>query len=235
MKGMSLALTPFVEDRLWTCWRPQRFYGMQMGTRMTVCKLGDGSLWVHSPIAPDDALVERLRSLGTVRWLVAPSNIHHLYVLDFASRFPEAEIWGSPKLPAKRPDISFAGVLDDEAPDAWAGEFEQRAVLGNLYLDEVVFCHRPTRTLIVADLCEEANRDWPLVSRTLARLAGIYERHGPPRDMKLLFRHDKKATRQTVERILSWDFDRMILSHGRLVETGAYEVFRRAYEFALAW
>ncbi len=78
--------------------------------------------------------------------------------------------------------------------------------------------------MIVADLCEEANRDWPLVSRTLARLAGIYERHGPPRDMKLLFRHDKKATRQTVERILSWDFDRMILSHGRLVETGAHDV-----------
>jgi hypothetical protein len=53
--------------------------------------------------------------------------------------------------------------------------------------------------------------------------------------MKLLFRHDRKATRRTVERILSWDFDRMILSHGRLVESGAKRTFERAYAFALDW
>jgi len=235
VKGASRELTPFVADRLWTCWRPQRFYGLQMGTRMTLCRLSDGGLWVHSPVIPDEDLLDRIHALGPVRYIVAPSKLHHLYVLDFARHFPEAEVHGSPDLPAKRPDVPWKGVLDDTPAPGWAPDLDQCLVRGNRYLDEVVFLHRETRTMIVADLCEQANAEWPLASRIGGWIAGIYERHGPPLDMKLLFRHDRKATRRTVEHILSWDFDRMILSHGRLVESDAKRTFERAYAFALDW
>jgi hypothetical protein len=228
-------LTPFVDGQLWTCHRRQRFFGIQMGTRMTVCRLSSGDLWIHSPVAPDDRLLASLGALGPVRHIVAPSKLHHLYVMDFARHFPDAAVHGSPGLPAKRPDIPFSSVLGDSPDPGWAADLDQCPVRGNRVLDEVVFLHRPSRTLIVADLCEEGNEEWPFFSRLASRVAGIYERHGPPIDMKLLFRHDRKGTRRTVERILSWDFDRMILSHGRLVQTGAREIFRQAYGFALAW
>lgn len=231
----GVGLVPFVEGALWTVRRPQRFFGIEMGTRMTACRLADGGLWIHSPVAPDPALAAALEALGPVRAVVAPSKLHHLYLPAFAARFPGAPVFGSPGLPAKRRDIAFAGVLGDAPEAVWAADLDQCVVRGNRILDEVVFLHRTSRTLIVADLCEEGNADWPWLSRIGARIAGIYGRHAPPRDMKWLFRHDRAATRRTVEHILSWDFDRMILSHGSLVHTGAKEIFRRAFAFALRW
>jgi len=206
-----------------------------MGTRMTLCRLSGGALWVHSPIDVGASEADRIRALGPVTHIVAPSRIHHLYAADFARHFPGAALHGSPRLPAKRPELCFASVLGDTPDPGWAADLDQCLMRGNRYLDEVVFFHRASRTLILADLLEEGNRDWPLASRIAARLAGIYGRHGPPRDMKLLFRHDKRATRDSVERILAWDFDRIILSHGSLVRENGREVFRAAYAFALSW
>jgi len=228
------ALTPFVDGRLWTCWRPLRFVGIALGRRMTVCRFRCGALWIHSPVSPDATLVEAIRALGAVRWVVAPNRLHHLGVLDFARAFPEAALYGSPGLPARRPDIPFGAILGDAPEPEWADELDQVRVEDQRWLDEVAFLDRAARTLILTDLCEEGSPLWPPLSRLAARIAGIYERHGPPRDMKWLLRRRPAATRRLVERILDWDFDRMILAHGRLVEHGAKDVFRRAFAFAQA-
>ncbi len=225
-------LVPFVDGRLWTCWRPLRFAGIAMGTRMTICRFRSGALWVHSPVSPDAALCAAIRALGTVRWIVAPSRLHHLGVPDFARAFPDAALYASPRLPAHRPDIPFRAVLGDQPESDWADELDQARVEDLRWLDEVVFFDRAARTLILTDLCEEGSADWPPFSRIAARLAGIYERHAPPRDIRWMLRRRPAATRRLVERILSWDFDRMVLAHGRLIESGAKEVFRRAYAFA---
>ena len=42
-------LDRLAED-LWVEARPLRFFGVEMGTRMTVVRLADGGLWVHSPV-----------------------------------------------------------------------------------------------------------------------------------------------------------------------------------------
>lgn len=51
--------------------------GIGTSTRMTVVRLGDGTLWVHSPVplAPD--LRAQVRTLGDVAWIVAPNRYHH--------------------------------------------------------------------------------------------------------------------------------------------------------------
>jgi hypothetical protein len=225
-------LAPFVEGALWTCWRPFRFYGIEMGTRMTVCRLASGALFVHSPVSPDPRLLDELVALGPVEHVVAPSKLHHLFLADFAARFPDALVYVSPGLPARRPDLRFDVVLGDEARPGWTGELEQCALRGRFFLDEVVFLHRASGTLLVADLLEEGSSEWPFWSRVAARLGGIYERHGPPRDMRWSFLRDRAALRRAVERILGWDFDRLVCAHGRLVESGARAVFERAYAFA---
>lgn len=225
-------LAPFVEGSLWTCWRPQRFFGVEMGTRMTVCRLGNGDLFVHSPVAPDEALAAELDALGPVAHVVAPSKLHHLYFAEFAGRYPDATTYASPDLPARCPELRFEVVLGDEARPGWSRELDQCAVRGDFFLDEIVFLHRASGTLIVTDLCEEGSDEWPWFSRLAARAGGIYQKHGPPLDMKWNLRRDKASLRRAVERILSWDFDAMILSHGRLVESGAKDRFARAYAFA---
>jgi len=227
-------LVPFVEGALWTCWRPLRFFGVELGTRMTVCRLGDGSLWVHSPVAPERVVLAALQVLGgAVEHVVAPSKLHHLHFAAFADQFPDALRYASPDLPARRPELRFDVVLGDEPRPGWAGDLDQCAVRGRFYLDEVVFHHRASGTLIVTDLLEEGCAEWPFFSRLAARAAGIYERHAPPRDMRWVLRRDRPAIRRAVERILAWDFDRLILAHGRLVESGAKDLFARAFAFAL--
>src|SRR3546814_20342298 len=63
---------------------------MPFPTRMTVVRLPGGRLWIHSPIAPDDALFAVIERLGEVAWLAAPNSIHYWYVAAWQARSPAA-------------------------------------------------------------------------------------------------------------------------------------------------
>jgi glyoxylase-like metal-dependent hydrolase (beta-lactamase superfamily II) len=55
-----------------------------------------------------------------------------------------------------------------------------------------------------------------------------YGRLGPTKLDPLLIR-DRAAARASLERILAWDFDRVIVSHGDVQETGGYPLMRDGY------
>src|SRR3954463_6820345 len=107
---------------LWVYDQPLRFYGIAVGTRMTIVRLDDGALWLHSPVRPTPELRAAADALGPVRWLIAPNRWHHLYVGDWQAAYPAAQIYGAPGLAKKRPDLTMAGVLDETAPPGWAGQ-----------------------------------------------------------------------------------------------------------------
>jgi hypothetical protein len=129
-------------------------------------------------------------------------------------------------------DLSFDGALGDAPDPAWAADLDQTVVRGSRVMEEVVFFHSASRTLIVADLCEHFGPWSPGLTRLVARLANMYGKPRMPPDWKLSFR-DREATRTSFERILSRDFDRVILAHGDLIEREARDIFRRAYAWAL--
>src|SRR3546814_6200465 len=86
---------------IWTVDSPEirMDYGpasMPFPTRMTVGRLPGGRLWIHSPIAPDDALFAVIERLGEVAWLVAPNSIHYWYVADWQARYPAARTLAVP-------------------------------------------------------------------------------------------------------------------------------------------
>src|SRR5439155_19926082 len=134
---------------LWVAERPQRFYGLEVGTRMTVIRLADGSLLLHSPVVLDPALRRELDSLGTVRFAVAPNRVHHLYAGQVAEAYPEARLWIAPGLERKRPDLAFVAILGDDPPAEWKDEVDQVFFRGRPYENEVVFLHRASRPLIM--------------------------------------------------------------------------------------
>jgi hypothetical protein len=86
-------LTAVVDDRIWSLDRPVWFGGVRLHARTTVVRLDDGSVLLHSPAPPTDALAEQLRALGPVRWLVVPNCFHHLGAPAAAARFPDAQWW----------------------------------------------------------------------------------------------------------------------------------------------
>ena len=101
---------------------PLRFFGAEIGTRMTVVWLSDGGLFVHSPVQLDLPGRRALDALGPVRAVVAPNRLHHLFVGGWREAYPDARLYAAPGLPEKRSDLSFDAVLGDEPPAAWAAE-----------------------------------------------------------------------------------------------------------------
>ena len=227
-----MRLEAFVEETLWVAQMPLVTYGLALSTRMTVCRLKSGDLWVHSPISPHQELREQIDAKGTVRYIIAPNRQHHFFIRDFVAAYPDALLFGSPDLPKKRPDIHFDGVLGDTPEPGWIAELDQVPIRGNIFHDEVVFFHRHSRTLIVADLCISGHPEQPWLTRGVLWLAGVYEKPGPLIDVKLAYL-DKKAARASLEKVMNWDFDKIVLSHGHLINSKAKKVFDQAYRFLL--
>jgi hypothetical protein len=215
-------------ENLWIVDRPQRFYGLEVGTRMTVIRLGGGSLLLHSPVSLDAELRRELDALGRVRFAVAPNRVHHLHAGEVAEAYPEARLWIGPGLERKRPDLVHVGVLDDQAPDEWKDEVDQVFFRGRPYENEVVFFHRASRTLIMCDLAFNFGPRSALPTRLLMRLLRSYGRFGPSTLDPWLIR-DPRAARESLEKILAWDFDRVVVAHGDVLESGGRRALREGY------
>jgi hypothetical protein len=146
---------------------------------MTVIRLADARLLLHSPVALDPQLRTQLDSIGRVCFAVAPNRLHHLYVGDVARAYPGVRLWVAPGLERKRPDLVFEAVLDDEAPEEWRGVIDQTFFRGRPYENEVTFFHRPSRTLILCDLAFNFGPRAAAPTRLLMKLLRSYGHLGP--------------------------------------------------------
>ncbi|HEY4213413.1 MAG TPA: DUF4336 domain-containing protein [Steroidobacteraceae bacterium] len=203
------------------------FYGVPYPTRTAVARLGNGDLWVWSPIALSHALQAELQRIGPVRHLVSPNKLHHLYLSDWKAAYPEAFVWGPASTARKRPDLAFHGVLNDRPPPEWAHDIDQAWFRGSFALDEIVFCHWPSRTAIVADLIQTFSADFLRNSwgawRFLAQWSGLTERDGlAPIDWRLSFLNRAPA-RAARDKVLGWNCQSVIVAHGEWTRCGGHE------------
>ncbi len=222
-----------IADGLFVAPADVKFYGARIQTRMTVARLASGELWVHSPVVLDDALREWLDALGPVAHVVSPNKIHHQGLASFVDAYPDATLYASPGLPERRPDLTFAAVLGDAPEAAWSADLDQALTAGNVFFSEVVFLHRRSKTLIVADLVETIAADtvFPF-NRVWARAFGVYGRPRPSPEFRA-YTDDVDAARRAFERILEWDFERIVLAHGDLVLADAKATLERVVQFLL--
>jgi len=217
---------------LWSRSHALRVAGMvPLGTRTTVLEHPEGGLLVHSPgpLSPEDHAT--VRSLGEVRWLVAPNREHMLYIGDAAEAFPEAEVWVAPGVESRVPDGRLTGVLSPGLDSPFGAAVDTLFVEGCPRLSETVLLHTPTRTLITADLSFHILEADGWLDRTILKMAGAYGKLGPSSLFKSWFMQDGQALRRTVDALLERDFDRILLAHGQPVETGGKAGLRAAYAF----
>lgn len=215
---------------LWVADRPLKLVVGDIGARMTVIRLPDGGLFLHSPVRLDGETRAALDALGPVRAVVAPSKVHHLFVADYAAAYPGAELHGAPGLAEKRRDLRFHAVLRDEPAPPWQGRLEQHRFRGAPSLEEVIFFHPASRTLVLTDLAFNVPAHRTAGARLYHWVTGSAGRFGPHRLVRLMIR-DRRAARASVETILGWDFDRVIVSHGDVLEAGGRDRFAAAFAF----
>jgi len=196
--------------------------GVHFRGRMTVIRLPDGTLWLHSPIPIDDALAEELAALGEVAHIVAPNRLHHLHIPATIARYGSARVYAAPGLERKRKDIRFDEVLGEAAPSAWGGALEQVRIAGNPWIGEVVFLHRDSRTLIVTDLVFNIHEAKTWLTPWVLRSTGAWRRLAQSR-LWWFTTTNRAAAAESLGRVMAWDFDRMLMAHGEPVLTGARE------------
>ena len=190
--------------------------------RMTVVRFGEGRLLLHSPVRFDDAVAAEINGLGTVTDVVAPNCYHHLAVPRAMRHNPEARLWLAPGLGEKRPDLPPATTIDADAKADWSEALDYEVINGIPKFGEVVFFHGASKTLITTDFLLNVTSAEHLSARIALRLLGAYGRPGQNWMWRLNVR-DRSAAQKSVARIFDWDFQRVIMAHGSIIENDAKE------------
>lgn len=225
---MKLALQAVAEN-IWVIAHPFEILKVKMGTRTTVVRLNNGGLWLLSPGAGLAQLKPELEALGPVQAIVAPNTMHHLFLPDTVALFPEARLYGPGGLKRKQPSLAIES-LAPEAPDLWRDDLQQIRLEGMPMLQETAFFHPLSRSLLVTDLVFNLQHSDHAWSRLFMRLNDAYGKFGPSRMLQKMVFKDHAALAQSLERVLSWDFDRVVLAHGDLVPTGGKALLRESFE-----
>jgi hypothetical protein len=223
---MNGALTNLAPD----LWIATRSFTNELGvvtSRMTVIRLKDGSILVHSPVPIEPDLRSEVENLGQVTALIAPNLFHHQFLSEWRSAFPEAKAFCTPGLAAKRNDFKFDGVLEDVSPPEWRGQVDQLLIKGIPDYGDMVFFHRASRTLVVSDLVFNYS------SAQAASDPGGADGLGPHSRIRSAI-GDPNALRDSIENVLRWPFDRVIVSHGQIVESDGHARFRKGFAFLFA-
>ena len=219
---------------LWTIDQPLRVGGLDLGVRTCLVRLGDGGVLVHAPGPLTAGLRREIEALGPVRALIAPNLLHHMFLEESAEAFPQARVYGAPGLREKLASARIDEVLGEQAPPLWAAELDQRLVRGAPAMNEVVFLHRASRTLVCLDLCFNVRRSTSLFTRVFMRANGAWGRFGPSRLFRYTMLSDRRAMRESVDRILAWDFERVTVAHGDVLESGGREALRASFAWLRA-
>ncbi len=223
MKDMQHSLMEFAPG-IWLVEYPIRYSGLTFNARTSIIQLSSGKLILHSPCEITPELKAEIEAIGPVGWLVAPGNFHHLHMKSAQEAFPEAETWIAPGVEKKQPELRYDGMLGDTMPEPWAGEVDQVFVPGSRVISEVVFLHRASRTLIVTDLIELIGPETKGVGRGIKFywkfITFMWNKPRPAPEYAMLMRY--KPTAAALRKVLAWEFDRIVLSHGDLITENAH-------------
>lgn len=205
------------------------FFGFPYPTRMAVARLSDGTAWVWSPIALNDELADAVQAIGDVRYIVSPNKLHHLFLKEWADRWPDARLYAPPGLTRKKPELRFSAELGDEPDPAWAADIDQVVFRGSFAMEEVVFFHRPSRTVMVCDLIqrfpESHASGW---KGQLMRLDGLVGKHGStPREWRASFLRRGPA-RDALNKVIAWQPERLLIAHGECAQSEATRIVTKA-------
>jgi hypothetical protein len=211
-----------------------RDMGTFFTTRMTVVKLSDGAIWIESPVPVSFATLKEISGLGDIRYLLAATP-RHVWRLDaWHTLFPEAQLWASrpTSFTLKKGDLPISGYLSDTPVNAWEVDFDQLEFKGNPFLSEVLFFHKDSHTVILDDLIQSNPvLEGKALTNLTFKLAGAqYPEGGVGLDMKMTFLN-RNLARRSLEKLLSWDFDKLIIAHGACFESGAKQYVRKVFKW----
>lgn len=216
-------------ENLWLLAYPLKMLGADLRRNVTLIRLRSGKLVIHStaPFTPED--VAAIRALGEPGWLLDGILRHDTFAEEGRMAFlgvPYLAPEGFSEL------IGFATTPIVPAPIEWDGELLALEIQGAPEARDTALFHVPSRTLILTELVFNFGSDEPIWTELLLRAAVGGDHHpGMSRPVKAGVK-DEAAFRNSLATILGWDFDRVIVGHGDVIENGGKAKLRVAFETA---
>ena len=219
----------FVDDRLFLVegrWKRSPF-----PRRMTIFLLASGELAIHSAIAMDEAGMAALEQIGRPSWVLVPNVLHYSDAGWYGDRYPSAHVLvpGAARGKLFEKVRRIDGSVDEDWPRVLSDELTVVPLRGTRH-SEVAFVHGASRTLVFTDaVFNFREHDLPWMARMLMRANRAYGRFGPSRIFTSYVVNDRDAFLTSIEALLELDFDRVIMSHGRVLDTGGQRAVRDAF------
>lgn len=195
-----------LNDRIWTISVDFKVFGLvQLNGRCTIIRCSDGALWVHSPVRLTAELKSQIDQIGQVKYLVAPSLFHHLFVGQWSEAYPEAKVYAPQGLHKKQPHLRIDHILNPERGEncyAWSKEIDHIAIEGMPAVNEFIFYERVSQTMLITDLCfyfKEAKG----FTKLYLKLNKVYQKLNTPLLFKSVIK-DKSAFKQSMQTLQEW-------------------------------
>lgn len=229
-----------IDNNIWVAEQSLKYFGLDVGTRMTIIRLKNGNLVVISPIEVQNETINQINDIGKVSYIIAPNFYHYLFAAKFKTIYPQAEFYAPPGLDLKKPEFKIDKFLGDDN-NGFSGEveclffedFKTLTLDGFSLLNEYVFFHSESQTLILTDTAFNFDESFPLTTRLIAKAIGGYKKLSPSILEKFATR-DKEKIKSSVTQVLNWNFKRVIVAHGTIVENNAKKSFREGYKWFLS-
>ena len=202
---------------------PMRALGIDFKRNVTLLRLGDGRVVIHSsaPFRGRDLAV--IKDFGEPVWLADATLMHDTFAKEARAALPGVSYIASDGFTTGVPTMSLS-----TPPSDWAGQIAVLRIDGVRTNEHALF-HRPSRTLVVADLFfsfPSEMRGWPrFFVRHVMRLPRLF---GVSVFFRRLIIRDKRAFADSMNLLLAWDFERLIVAHWEPIEKDAKRQVERA-------
>ncbi|QSV16287.1 DUF4336 domain-containing protein [Photobacterium ganghwense] len=218
-----------IGENLWVHEDSMSMMGTRLGLRMTIIRLADRAVWVHSPTAMSDRLKHQVDGIGQVKYIVAANNAHSKWLQEWCEAYPDADAYVSAGIPRKVP-LSNYHILQKGMENVWKEDLLWETMPHVPLFNETVFFHQPSRSLIVTDMIQNYPEQEP------EGMAGLLTKYvfepigfkgccvAPPLKMGLTIK-DKQAFARFIDHIRQWDFERIVVTHGDIIEDDAKTIF----------
>ncbi len=221
-----------VPDCIWVTERPVWFGGVRLRSKTTVVRLAGGALWVHSPCPPTDGVCAALDALGEVRWIVVPNRFHHLQTPATAARYPRARVVGPKSVQLRNRQVPSPLGTDDPVYVGATPELSSIALRGVPFLDETVFFHAASGSLIAADLliscCARDHWTW----RAAARVWGRYGKISTPPDVRMRTRASP-AVAESIAQLRALPIQQILVAHADPITERPVQRLAEAWDFVV--
>ena len=214
---------------------PINAMGLKLPLRMTIFRLRNGDLLLHSPTPFSAEMAKAVEALGRVQHLIAPNIAHWTFLADWQRAYPDATTWAAPGLrdraQVRASSVRFDAELGETAPTEWADTLSQGIVQGGAGFNEVWFFHRKTRTLVLVDLIENLDPGkLPPIARLLMQ-ASAATRGTTARYLRLPVRLGGAGAKKAVQAIVALEPDRVIFAHGSPFDRDGAAELKRAFKW----